>query len=232
MQHLTKKSPLAIRKEVRRALLQAFSFSPAFIFQSAPADHDDLDDLVHRMQRSRFDDQRCTIQSNARASEARTSLAIAIAFLSFTPQWPLGSSTQLDEIINSLDRLQQTRLDDQRTTLNQPAKSRRLSPLNEHFFDQLAKSQVSRRAFAFVSTDGCSLGIAFGRSTCDTAAELQSSNAVGRASRGGREHVAGRRVLLNSRASTVTSAFSIIDKPISVFRRLSMSLPFCLFDIQ
>jgi len=61
----------------------------------------------------------------------------------------LGPSSQLDDILNTVDRLQQSRLDDQRTSLpvatnhNDTKTNRRLSPLNEQFFDQLAKCQVS-----------------------------------------------------------------------------------------
>lgn len=51
----------------------------------------------------------------------------------------LGPSSQLEDIFNAVDRLQQSRLDDQRTHFPQPS---RLSPLKEQFFDQLAKSQV------------------------------------------------------------------------------------------
>jgi hypothetical protein len=59
----------------------------------------------------------------------------------------LGASTQLDDIMNTVDRLQQFRLDDQRTNFpsstNSNAKNQRFSPSNEQFFDQLAKCQVS-----------------------------------------------------------------------------------------
>ncbi|CAF4363496.1 unnamed protein product, partial [Adineta steineri] len=65
-------------------------------------------------------------------------------------------SVQLEDIFNTVDRLQHTRLDDQRTHLPTPINqdnnnnnnnvkpNRRLSPLNEQFFDQLAKCQDSR----------------------------------------------------------------------------------------
>lgn len=45
MQHLGKKSPMVTRKE------------------SLPADHDELVELVCRMQKSRFDDQRCDLKT-------------------------------------------------------------------------------------------------------------------------------------------------------------------------
>jgi hypothetical protein len=63
----------------------------------------------------------------------------------------LGPSAQLEDILNTVDRLQQFRLDDQRTQLpattshdnnNNNTANQRLSPLNEQFFDQLAKCQV------------------------------------------------------------------------------------------
>ena len=52
--------------------------------------------------------------------------------------------------MNTVDRLQQFRLDDQRTSFpsltsqdnNTIATNQRLSPLNEQFFDQLSKCQV------------------------------------------------------------------------------------------
>ena len=61
--------------------------------------------------------------------------------------------------MNTVDRLQQSRLDDQRTTLppstpsnnrhlNAAGKPARLSPLNEQFFDQLVKCQVCSTMFA------------------------------------------------------------------------------------
>lgn len=61
--------------------------------------------------------------------------------------------------MNTVDRLQQSRLDDQRTTLppstpsnnrhlNAAGKPARLSPLNEQFFDQLVKCQVRSTKFA------------------------------------------------------------------------------------
>ncbi len=70
-----------------------------------------------------------------------------------------GPSAQLEDILNTVDRLQQFRLDDQRTNLpssstqdsnnNTNATNRRLSPLNEQFFDQLSKCQVRRIVFLF-----------------------------------------------------------------------------------
>ena len=63
-----------------------------------------------------------------------------------------GPSSQLEDIFNTVDRLQQLRFDDQRTTFPSPTnhnnnnnniKAPRLTTLNEQFFDQLAKSQVS-----------------------------------------------------------------------------------------
>jgi hypothetical protein len=71
----------------------------------------------------------------------------------------LGPSSQLEDILNTVDRLQQFRLDDQRTNLPLPtgpdnnnnnptiATNRRLSPLNEQFFDQLSKCQVRKNSF-------------------------------------------------------------------------------------
>ena len=59
-----------------------------------------------------------------------------------------GASAQLEDILNTVDRLQKTRLNDQRTHLPSPtishdaARAERLSPLNEQFFEQLAKCQV------------------------------------------------------------------------------------------
>jgi len=78
----------------------------------------------------------------------------------------LGHSAQLEDILNTVDRLQQCRLDDQRTNLpsstnhdnnnnnnnnnnNTMTINRRLSPLNEQFFDQLSKCQVSRFFFLY-----------------------------------------------------------------------------------
>lgn len=59
-----------------------------------------------------------------------------------------GASTQLESIFSTVDRLQQNRLDDQRTALPRQSKTNsRLSPLNEQFFDQLAKCQVNRVIF-------------------------------------------------------------------------------------
>ncbi|CAF4482297.1 unnamed protein product, partial [Rotaria sp. Silwood2] len=107
IQHLTKKSPAAMRK------------------QASKNDPDELIDLVCRMQKSRFDDQRCDISiTNYEQNDKNT----------------------LEE---HLDRLQQFRFDDQRTNIpnltnNTNAKSPRLSPLHEQFFDQLAKCQESR----------------------------------------------------------------------------------------
>ncbi|CAF3649977.1 unnamed protein product [Adineta steineri] len=128
MHHLGKKnsSPAPIRKE------------------SLPADHDDLVDLVCRMQKSRFEDQRCHFKTTTQDTTNTNALR---------GQRP---SVQLEDIFNTVDRLQQTRLDDQRTHLPTPINqdnnnnnnnvksNRRLSPLNEQFFDQLAKCQDSR----------------------------------------------------------------------------------------
>ncbi len=36
-----------------------------FIFKSLPADHDELVELVCRMQKSRFEDQRCDLKTTA-----------------------------------------------------------------------------------------------------------------------------------------------------------------------
>ena len=62
----------------------------------------------------------------------------------------LDSNSQLEDIFKAVDRLQQFRLDDQRTDFPNPtnssnatAKVSRLSPVNEQFLDQLAKCQVS-----------------------------------------------------------------------------------------
>ncbi|CAF0902582.1 unnamed protein product [Adineta steineri] len=118
IQNLSKKSSLSLRK------------------QSSPTDTDDLANLVDRMQKSRFDDQRCEIKkSNTKK-----------------PDLPgQRNSTQLDDILNTIDRLQQFRLDDQRTTFpsstnhnNGSRTSQQLSVVNEKFLDLLAKSQNSR----------------------------------------------------------------------------------------
>lgn len=53
MQHLGKKSPMPARKE------------------SLPADHDELVELVCRMQKSRFDDQRCDLKGTTDNSTTR-----------------------------------------------------------------------------------------------------------------------------------------------------------------
>ena len=75
------------------------------------------------MQKSRFDDQRCDIRmSNSQNTDRQNS-----------------NSQQLEDIFNTVDRLQQSRLDDQRTNFPKPTQ---LPPLNEQFFDQLAKCQV------------------------------------------------------------------------------------------
>jgi hypothetical protein len=56
----------------------------------------------------------------------------------------IASNSQLEDIFNTVDRLQQFRLEDQRT--NFPKHPQR-SPLNEQFFDQLAKCQVRFKMF-------------------------------------------------------------------------------------
>ncbi|CAF1490985.1 unnamed protein product [Rotaria sordida] len=119
IQHLTKKSPAALRK------------------QSTKNDPDELIDLVCRMQKSRFDDQRCDIKMTNYEHIDKNTLQ------------EHGSNSQLDDILNTVDRLQQFRLDDQRTNIpnstnNMNTKSPRLSPLHEQFFDQIAKCQESR----------------------------------------------------------------------------------------
>lgn len=57
-----------------------------------------------------------------------------------------GSSAQLEDIFNTVDRLQQFRLDDQRTHLPSTHENnttiRQQSSLNEQFFEQLSKCQV------------------------------------------------------------------------------------------
>ncbi|CAF4886416.1 unnamed protein product, partial [Rotaria socialis] len=64
-------------------------------------------------------------------------------------------SAQLEDILNTVDRLQQFRLDDQRTALppavnhddnnnNTTTANPSFSPVNEQFFDQLARCQDSR----------------------------------------------------------------------------------------
>ncbi|CAF1049449.1 unnamed protein product [Rotaria sp. Silwood1] len=117
IQHLTKKSPIAIRK------------------QSSKNDSDELIDIVCRMQKSRFDDQRCDIKMTNNEQIDKNNVE------------EHRSNSQLDDILNTVDRLQQFRLDDQRTNIpnnNINTKSPRLSPLHEQFFDQLAKCQESR----------------------------------------------------------------------------------------
>jgi hypothetical protein len=123
-------------------------------FQSAAAsDPDDLLDLVDRMQRTRFDDQRCQIGSTDQKMRLHHRRHCSILLSSiFDLVSFVGASTQLDDILNTVDRLQQYRLDDQRTALPrtpQPPvarRSTRLSPLNEQFFDEIAKSQVDHRS--------------------------------------------------------------------------------------
>lgn len=106
IQHLTKKSPLQFRKD------------------TTSSDPDELVDLVCRMQKSRFDDQRCDVKiTNHQKTDNN------------------HNSSHLDDILNSIDRLQQNRLNDQRTNFPQTAG---LSNLNEKFLDQLAKCQGSR----------------------------------------------------------------------------------------
>lgn len=115
MHHLGRKSPAPVRKE------------------SLPADHDELVDLVCRMQKSRFDDQRCDLKHPNETD----------SIPSVRGHRP---STQLEDILNTVDRLQQFRLDDQRTNLPSTSQhdNRRLSPANEQFLDQLSKCQDSR----------------------------------------------------------------------------------------
>ena len=48
------------------------------------------------------------------------------------------------------------------------------------------------RSRSYLQAPALFLGISFGRSTCDAAAELRSSNTVGHSSRAGLEHVAER----------------------------------------
>jgi len=121
MQHIGKKSPLAIRKE------------------SLPAAHDELVELVCRMQKTRFEDQRCDLKTTTHETGSTSRAHRA--------------SAQLEDILNTVDRLQQFRLDDQRTNLPSPtshdntnpiATHRDISPSNEQFFDQLSKCQDSR----------------------------------------------------------------------------------------
>ena len=57
MQHLGKKSPMITRKE------------------SLPADHDELVELVCRMQKSRFDDQRCDLKVTHESESASSTTA-------------------------------------------------------------------------------------------------------------------------------------------------------------
>jgi hypothetical protein len=75
------------------------------------------------MQKSRFDDQRCDIRMSNTQNNDRQA----------------ANSQELEDILNTVDRLQQFRLDDQRTHFPKPSQ---LPPLNEQFFDQLAKCQV------------------------------------------------------------------------------------------
>ncbi|CAF2384832.1 unnamed protein product [Rotaria sp. Silwood2] len=123
MHHLGKKSPTTPRKE------------------SLPADHDELVELVCRMQKSRFEDQRCDFKT--------TTHETSNALRGHRP------SAQLEDILNTVDRLQRFRLNDQRTTLpstinhdnnnnNTSTTHESLSQMNEQFFDQLSKCQDSR----------------------------------------------------------------------------------------
>ncbi|CAF0810404.1 unnamed protein product [Rotaria sp. Silwood1] len=123
MHHLGKKSPSTPRKE------------------SLPADHDELVELVCRMQKSRFEDQRCDLKTTTHETTN-----------SIRGHRP---SAQLEDILNTVDRLQRFRLNDQRTNLpsainhdnnnnNTSTTNESLSQLNEQFFDQLAKCQDSR----------------------------------------------------------------------------------------
>jgi hypothetical protein len=56
----------------------------------------------------------------------------------------IALNSQLEDIFDTVDRLQQFRLDDQRTHF--PTHSQ-LTPLNEQFFDQLAKCQVRLKTY-------------------------------------------------------------------------------------
>lgn len=123
------------------------------------------------MQKSRFDDQRCDLKtSSTNAVAAGTASAPSPHHRSFPFLFSTrlcfisarygfsGTSAQLEDILNTVDRLQKTRLNDQRTTLPSAAtataagsnanQSDRLTPLNEQFFDQLAKCQVSFVVFS------------------------------------------------------------------------------------
>ncbi|UJR09564.1 hypothetical protein I4U23_013799 [Adineta vaga] len=97
--------------------------------QSSTADSTELDELVHRMQKTRLDDQRCEMKISMidknDLSERRT------------------TNTQLDDILNTIDRLQKFRLDDQRTTFPRSV-NRHHASINEKFFDQLSRCQDSR----------------------------------------------------------------------------------------
>lgn len=68
----------------------------------------------------------------------------------------VGSTDHLEDIFDAVDRLQQFRLDDQRTNFpnltnstNTNRKNPRLSPVNEQFLDQLARCQVCLSIFFF-----------------------------------------------------------------------------------
>ena len=88
------------------------------VFQEATANEpDELVDLVCRMQNTRFDDQRCEMNTSSH-------------------QQSPDRRSQLEDLFNTVDRLQQSRLDDQRTYLPQQA------AVNDPFFDQLVKCQV------------------------------------------------------------------------------------------
>ncbi|CAF1599670.1 unnamed protein product, partial [Didymodactylos carnosus] len=69
--------------------------------ESLPAGHDELVELVCRMQKTRFEDQRCHFKTNEPEPNTRGH----------------RPSAQLEDILNTVDRLQQLRLNDQRTTM-------------------------------------------------------------------------------------------------------------------
>ena len=85
------------------------------------------------MQKTRFDDQRCEINSSSAFHELNH-----------------DRHSQLEDLFDTVDRLQQSRLEDQRTYLPQHASG------NDEFFDQLVKCQV-RCTCSYKSVDHLNL---------------------------------------------------------------------------
>ncbi|CAF1523459.1 unnamed protein product [Adineta ricciae] len=93
--------------------------------QSASTDTEELVEVVHRMQNTRLDDQRCEMRVSPKDKNEQC------------------ANTQIEDIWKTIDRLQKFRFDDQRTSFRRLT-ARSHSPSDESFFDQLAKCQDSR----------------------------------------------------------------------------------------